>query len=371
MPEHQATGAHPQDAGVLGLGQRVQPAAEQRLGQLEVHRGRHHGQLLDGVAAVRAQPAQPGQHRVGHGDRDRGPRGGQRLGDVERVAAAQLVQHPGVPGPVPSGVPDQLDHRVGGQRLERQPGHRHAGQRPEQPARRVLGRHRVVAVGQHQDGGQPLQPAGQVGQHVHGGVVDPVQVLDQEHVRRRPAQLLDHRRVDPVGAPGPQRGLQLPPGAGRGVAQWAQRARGDQVVAAAAEHLDPTPGALDELAHQGGLADAGLPGHQHGRSPSTGRPAHRGVQRVQRGVPLQQHPPPAADGGRPRRPLSHGLCHHRSPMSGGMRHDHSRLIPPKGSKFSSASRPTWRRRPVIGQADRSGATDTSGIRPIANGRSTG
>ena len=96
VAEREAVVADLQHALLLGLGQRVEPVAEQLPGQLELDGRGHDGQLLDRVAARRVEPADPGQHGVGDGGRHGDPRRGERLGDVERVAAGQGVQRGGV-----------------------------------------------------------------------------------------------------------------------------------------------------------------------------------------------------------------------------------------------------------------------------------
>ena len=71
VPEREAVGADLQHALLLGRGQRVEPVAEQLVGQPELDGRGHHGQLLDGGAARRVEPADPGEHRVGDGGRHR------------------------------------------------------------------------------------------------------------------------------------------------------------------------------------------------------------------------------------------------------------------------------------------------------------
>ena len=112
VAEREAVGADLQDALLLGRGQRVEPGAEQPPGEPELDGRGHHGQLLDGDAARRVEPADAGQHRVGDGGRDRHPRRGERLGDVERVAAGQRVQR----GGVAAAAGGQPAHGGGGQR---------------------------------------------------------------------------------------------------------------------------------------------------------------------------------------------------------------------------------------------------------------
>ena len=89
VAEREAVVADLQHALLLGLGQGVEPLAEQLPGQPELDGRGHDGQLLDRVAARRVEPADPGQHRVGDGGRHGDPRRGEGLGDVERVAPGQ------------------------------------------------------------------------------------------------------------------------------------------------------------------------------------------------------------------------------------------------------------------------------------------
>jgi hypothetical protein len=67
----------------------------------------------------------------------------------------------------------------------------------------------VVPVGEHQHAGQLLDAPGEVADHVKGGVVGPVHVLDDHH-RRPLRQLLVHGAEDLValghGRRGPSQG---------------------------------------------------------------------------------------------------------------------------------------------------------------------
>ena len=80
-----------QHAAALGLGQPVQ-VTDQRDGDVEVHRRRDHRQ--PGYCTLRGhgQLVQPAQDRVDHAAGHLRVRGGEHLGDEERVAARRRVQ---------------------------------------------------------------------------------------------------------------------------------------------------------------------------------------------------------------------------------------------------------------------------------------
>ena len=107
------------------------------------------------------------------------------------------------------------------------------GEPAQDPAQRMVVAQLVVPVGQQQHA-RPDAP-GEVADHVQGGVVGPVHVLD--HHRGRAGQLLVHGAEHGV-PPGPRlhRLGQGAPPAPRAMSRNGPRVRGDQVVAGADEH---------------------------------------------------------------------------------------------------------------------------------------
>ena len=115
-----------------------------------------------------------------------------------------------------------------------------------------------------------MEPPADVAQGVQGRVVGPVQVLDDEHGRPSPrSQLEPQGLVDrlPVGVGRQRVGERSGVLQGR-VAQRSERARREQVVAAADEHPGPVSDRCHEGAHQAGLADACLAEQQDDRAPA-------------------------------------------------------------------------------------------------------
>jgi hypothetical protein len=181
----------------------------------------------------------------------------------------------------------QLLDRAGRQRRQDQPPHLLGPERAQHPAQRMVVAQLVVAVGQQQHAGQGRDPPGQVADHVQGGVVGPVHVLDDHH--RRPAgQLL----VD-----GPEHGVptghrlhrpgQGAPGAPGHVPERAQGARRDQVVAGPDEHPGVGRRLPRERPDQARLADPGLAGDEHDRAATLHGSPERLPQPTKLGVPLQ------------------------------------------------------------------------------------
>ena len=99
-------------------------------------------------------------------------------------------------------------------------------------------RHVVRTAGEHDERVHAVQPPGELAQRVEGGVVGPVHVLDQQErrllAREAGQQRLQQVVAGAVGERGPQRRWAVP----GDVAQGAEGPRGEQVVAAAAQH-DP------------------------------------------------------------------------------------------------------------------------------------
>jgi hypothetical protein len=195
------------------------------------------------------------------------------------------VQQPGVAAR-PVG---QCGHAVSRQWPRFDPAYRGPGQRPDQRAEPGGVVRRVVPEAQHEQHRQVSQPAPDVPQHVDRRVVGPVDVLDHQRGRAAAGQLGDGRVVHGVAVALHQRLLQRSAGARGRIEQRAERTRGAQVVAAAAEHPQVVAGLVEERPDHAGLPDPGLAGHQHRAAP----PGHRhlaggGQQHPDVGVAFEQ-----------------------------------------------------------------------------------
>ena len=272
--------------GELGLRERVDAVAEQLAGELEGDPRRHDRELLERLAAVRAQAANPGEHGLDDRGGDDVGRGGQHLGDEERVAAGDAVHGAGVG----AGARGQPPHRRARQRRQRQPVHRAPGQGAQQALQRVRRAELVVAEGQDEHRGDRLDPPRQVAEHVERRVVGPVDVLDDERRRRRGRELGQDRGVDVVHGPAlGERRLERSTGLERGVAQRAERPRRHQVVARRQQHPRAAGRRSREGADHAGLADPGAaadaarPTRGRRRRPRRRRSVRRACRRARAG----------------------------------------------------------------------------------------
>ena len=87
VPECEAVGADLEHAGLLGLGERVQAAAEQSHRQRHLDVRRHDRQLVERVATLRPEPADAREHGLEHAHGHVVGRRRERLRDEERVPA--------------------------------------------------------------------------------------------------------------------------------------------------------------------------------------------------------------------------------------------------------------------------------------------
>jgi hypothetical protein len=158
--------------------------------------------------------------------------GGEHLGDEEWVAGGHGEYLVGIDRAGRAQPPD----RVWRQAPQWQPTDPTRGRHlAEQLLEGMLAGQLVVAVGQDQDGRQLGDPAGQVAQHVQGGLISPVDVLHHQDGRMPgPVQLGPHRGQHRVPlAALRQRPGQLGADLADQVAERSQGPRGAQVVAVA------------------------------------------------------------------------------------------------------------------------------------------
>nr|WP_236835125.1 hypothetical protein [Blastococcus sp. KM273129] len=153
---------------------------------------------------------------------------------------------------------------------------------------------------EHQQHRQRRHPAAEHGDGIHGGLVGPVHVLEDEHGRRAtPAELLDQLGGERSGCRRLAQRLRHRGGEGLGdVPEGGQRAGRGQVVAQPDQHPRVVPVLLGEPRHESRLADTGLPAHQCHRATTTRRAEQRPIQRRQRLRPFHQfaHPRSSAMG---------------------------------------------------------------------------
>ena len=170
----------------------------------------------------------------------------------------------------------------------------------------------VVAVGDDEDRGQVRDVPAGVPQHVQRRLVGPVHVLDDQHARAG-EHVEDRREHGLPVVPGERRG-QRTTGVGGRVAQRAQRARREQVVAGPDEQPGAPARVAQEGADQAGLADPGVAvDEDDAAAPGQGR-SQRLVEDPQLGRAFPQddgHPRmvanPAPDAQAPSGPASDGL----------------------------------------------------------------
>ena len=285
----------------------------QRIGLAEAGGGRRQVEL-ERLARDRRAPAQPartlgqpgdllaerGRHRGRHADRlgladcaARRARPARELLEVERVAAALLVDHR------PRGRAEHRPRLGLAQRPEPQLGHEPvAARRLQRGQQRV--RHLPGAERERDQQRRRRRPPQQVGDQLDRRVVGPVDVVEDQHERRRPCELLQqcaHRPVrmealvlEPAGRRHAARRREHPRELGDAVAD--QRLEpllaepGDVVVervdpdgerqlalqlgSAPGEHGQPPPGrALGQLAQEPCLADPGLAAEHEPGDPRT------------------------------------------------------------------------------------------------------
>ena len=178
--------------------------------------------------ALGAHLAQAREHGVLDARGHRVGRRGERLGDEERVAGRERVNG----GRVAPGAGRERVDGLARERRELEPVDGLPGQHPEQPVQRVARDQHLVAQGDDEQRAERADPAGGVAEHVDGGVVGPVRVLDQQHRRPLLGELLHQRREDAVvRAVAGERLGQWTVGPDGGVVERTERPRRDEVVA--------------------------------------------------------------------------------------------------------------------------------------------
>jgi hypothetical protein len=278
VAERHGLRAHLQHAAPLAVGEQRE-IAQQRPRQRQLELRGNDGELLQRVPHRAVQPSDAGEHGVHDGRRNAVRRRRQRLGDEERVAAGERVER----GGGDRGAPRPPRYGGAGERAQRQPADLGTAQ-PEDAVQRVPGADLVVAVGHEQHRGQVLDAASDVAQHVDRRIVGPVDVLHDQHARSR--QLRGDRRQHRLPIPRRQGLGQRVAAAGR-IAQRAERARGQQVVARSGQQPDAVQPA-HEGTDQAGLTDSGLAEDQDHASAAGLGLRDRRAQLLQLGTAFEQ-----------------------------------------------------------------------------------
>ena len=200
-----------------------------------------------------------GEDDVAHRDGERAGFGVERLDEEEGVAARGGVE----PGRVEEAVADQRANGVDRERGHLDPGHAGTGEGADGATDRVVVRH-VVAVGGEDEAGERVEATGDESEEVEGGLVGPLQVFEHEHGGGRRRGQLGEDGVEHLGLVAARERVGERTGAVAGdVGERAERARGEEIVAAAEQH--PTLGevVVEQLLHESRLADAGLAADEH------------------------------------------------------------------------------------------------------------
>jgi hypothetical protein len=191
-----------------------------------------------------------------------------RFSDEERVATRDGVQLVGRHS-------RQVRHRLARKRRYMNPPHGRGRKRAEHTLQRMIRRQLVVTEGEHDQRSEALDPTPHERQHVEGGTVRPMDVLDDPHRPPHPCKLCPDG-LEQLGASA--RTQRLPErrrGLNREVVHRAERPRHEEVVAPAPDDPHMARSALRERSYKRGLADPGLAGDEHDRA---GRPSRREAQ---------------------------------------------------------------------------------------------
>ena len=258
MPERHPFRGDGEQPALLGLGQDGDSLAQQRVDEGPFDRRGNDGELLQGVHGGRLQAPQPREYGVHDRRRDSpGAARGQDLGHEEGVAGGHLVHLPRVE---PAGRAELAYGAEGepGQGQSVHPGP--AGHLPQEVTQGVAAAQLVVAVGENEECGQPVDAPDEKAQSVQGRLVRPVHVLDDEYRRMRSdGQLSVEGLVDAVPVTAVRDGSgQLGTHTADEVAERPQRAPSGEIIALADQ--DPsTPGKpVGQRPDQARLADSGL-----------------------------------------------------------------------------------------------------------------
>ena len=188
-------GQQPPGDRLAGRGQQIILTERDGRGQqLMRHPAVGHAHLVDHGPRRRRDPGGLGQH--GFGDRRWG-HPGARARELERVQRVAFggADHGGDrvwPGAFRDLVSDQLGDFVRGQAGQPQPRHPRAPLQVGEPPPGLAGQFLIPQRGDHQDR-QVAQPDRQEGQQFMGGLIGPVQVLQDEDQRRLGGQVAEQR----------------------------------------------------------------------------------------------------------------------------------------------------------------------------------
>ena len=153
-----------------------------RLQDLGVGRLHQHSCGLEKLLRVLGHGEHPGRDDIRHGAGDAVGVAGERLHDVERVAAGELEELVGVAG----SLVGEMLHRLGAQRRQRQASGGPVGDQVGQRlAMRAVCARLPLTEGDHDQRSRALDAPRQEAEPVEGRLVGPVQVLDDDTRGRR------------------------------------------------------------------------------------------------------------------------------------------------------------------------------------------
>ena len=260
VPETDALALGRQHAGGQALVQMSRRVARELLEEPELGPRRDDRDRLEHSRRRRAQARRTRKHRLPHGWRDLPLPSRERLRDEERVPgrpAMELVGVDAVRG-------RQLGNGLRGQGPQLEPEDPRArAQAAEHEPERMGAVELVVAIGGDRQGRDTLELAPQEAQDVERGLVGPVHVLEDEDRGRPGTQLLHELCDDVVRARLPLDELCERPADLLGdVDERRERGGREERVARTPENPGRPVLLGAEAPDEGGLAHAGLPGHE-------------------------------------------------------------------------------------------------------------
>ncbi len=242
----------------------------------------NHGNQVRDVPRGSRQAGDSDDDGVAHRPRNSLLRYREGFGDKERIAAGDSMQLRGLP----SRLLCQCRHGGFAQGRERQAPQREIAQHR---AQRMTRAHLVIATGQHQQHAQALQAAPEKLDQVERGVIGPMNILEDDDRRPRPAGELIQSRIEyeiPLRRSS-ERGMKLLARLACNVIKRSQGMGCEQRFAATPQHTRRVPPC--ELAQQGGLADAGLAAHECDSPACAARdPSERHAQSLDEQLAFQQ-----------------------------------------------------------------------------------
>ena len=246
VPEPDVRGITGDDPALLGRHEAGLAVPAEELDQLSFDADRHDRDRPHDLDVLRGELAEAADDRVLDASGEIAGRRGDQLGHEQRVAAAGVEHLRGVPRRVDGEERDRVD----AEGPEAEMGHVRPADRAQQLPHRVAEAHVLVPVGDDDHEGQVAHARRELADHVDGGVVGPVDVLDDDDAAPfRPGAEEDRgqaRAAEVIC----DLGLQVVRQLGDEVPDRAERPRRQQVVAAHDDHELLAAEAGDEALQQ-------------------------------------------------------------------------------------------------------------------------